>query len=223
MKRILLAVLAGLIVLVVFDFPGDDASREHASPISATSGGGSESAAPTRGGAVSQLMEKFVFRKRALIGESQGPLFGSHGWQPLPPITATATAPPPVAPPMSYKFSGASVYNGQLQVFLTKGDAIIPISLGETIEGGYRVEAIDERQITLRYLPLEQDQVIPISTSLSFAGARVPTAGNNAALPANAAASHAVADGRLLVLDERNQNKPAQLLWQGPQQVKLGT
>ena len=149
MKRILLAVLAGLIVLVVFDFPGDDASREHASPISATSGGGSESAAPTRGGAVSQLMEKFVFRKRALIGESQGPLFGSHGWQPLPPITATATAPPPVAPPMSYKFSGASVYNGQLQVFLTKGDAIIPISLGETIEGGYRVEAIDERQITL--------------------------------------------------------------------------
>ncbi len=28
---------------------------------------------------------------------------------------------------------------------------------------------------------------------------------------------------RVLVLDERNQNKPAQLFWQGPQQVKLGT
>jgi Cohesin domain len=27
----------------------------------------------------------------------------------------------------------------------------------------------------------------------------------------------------VLVLDERNQIKPAQLLWQGPQQVKLGT
>lgn len=124
---------------------------------------------------------------------------------------------------MPYRFSGASLFNGRLQVFLAKGDTIIPISPGETIEGGYRVEAIDERQITLKYLPLEQDQVIPISTSLSFAGARVPAAGESAAPKTGAAADQAASRGRVLVLDERNQNKPARFLWQGPQQVKLGT
>jgi hypothetical protein len=223
MRRILFVILAGLIALVVFDFPRDDASSNNASPILAMSGGRSESADLTRGGASPQRLGQFVFRKRTPIGEAQGPLFGSHVWQPLPLSTAAVAAPPPVAPPMPYKFAGASVYNGQLQVFLAKGDSIIPVGLGETIEGGYRVEAIDERQITLMYLPLEQHQVIPISTSLSFAGVRVATAGDNTASRANAASGHVVGDGRVLVLDERNQNKPAQLLWQGPQQVKLGT
>jgi hypothetical protein len=219
----LFVVLVGFVVFVVIDLSRDDASSNNASPISATTGGRSESAAPTRGGATAQLMGQFVFRKRTPIGEPQGLLFGSHIWQSLPLSTATVTAPPTIAPPMPYKFSGASLFDGQLQVFLAKGDSIIPVGLGETIEGGYRVEAIDERQITLKYLPLEQNQVIPISTPLSFAGARVATVGDSAASRASAASSHAVGDGWVLVIDERQHNKPAQLLWQGPQQVKLGT
>ncbi len=196
MKRILFAVLAGLVALVVFDFPGDNTSSDHTSLISATSGRRSESAAPTHGGTGTQWNGQFGFRKRAPIGEPQGLLFGSHSWQPLPLTTSKVAAPPPVAPPMPYKFAGASVYNGQLQIFLAKGDSIIPVSLGETIEGGYRVEAIDERQITLMYLPLEQNQVIPISTSLSFAGVRVSTAGNSTASSAIATSGHAVGDGQ---------------------------
>jgi hypothetical protein len=223
MRVIFLVVLAALVAFMVMDFSDDDVSGRNASPVSSTLGGKSEPAATAQGGAAAQLMGHFAFRKRPLFGKPQGTLFDSHSWQSLPAVPTPVSASPPVPPPMPYMFSGASVYNEQLQVFLAKGDSVIPISLGETIDGGYRIDAIDERQITLKYLPLEQDQVIPISTSLSFAGARVPTAGNNAASPANTAPGHPVTDGRLLVLDERNQNKPARILWQGPKQVKLGT
>ena len=108
-----------------------------------------------------------------------------------------------------------------MQIFLAKGDSIVPISLGQTLVGGYRLDTIDERQITLTYLPLEQKQVIPIPTSVSFAGARLPTAVDHAASRVGAVSGNAIGAGP--VLDERRQNPSAQLLWHGPRQVKLGT
>jgi len=181
----LLAALAGLVAFVVIDFARDEASDNKAASGSAKTGGAGESAARPRDGAASRSPTPFVFRERAPFGETQGALFDSHEWQSSSPATAAvavlAPPPPPVAPPMPYRFSGALVSEGQLQIFLAKGDSIISVGLGETIEGGYRVDAIDERQITLTYLPLEQKQVIPVSTSVSFAGARLPTAADSAA------------------------------------------
>ena len=180
----MVAALAGLVAFVVIDFARDEASDNKASSGSAKTGGPGESAARPRDGAASRSPTPFVFRERSPVGEPQGAPFDSHEWRSSSPGTAAVAVvapPPPVAPPMPYQFSGALVSEGQLQIFLAKGDSIISVGLGETIEGGYRVDAIDERQITLTYLPLEQKQVIPVSTSVSFAGARLPTAADSAA------------------------------------------
>jgi len=226
MRRVLFAALAGLVALVVIDFSTDEASDKSASSGSAKSGGPGDPAARPRDGAESRSPTQFVFRERAPFGETQGALFDSHEWQSSSPATAAvavlAPPPPPVAPPMPYQFSGAFISEGQLQIFLAKGDSILSVGLGETIEGGYRVDAIDEREITLIYLPLGQKQVVPVSTSVSFAGARLPTAADSAASRGSAVSANSAGDSLVLIRDERQPSRPAQFSWHGPQTVRVG-
>jgi hypothetical protein len=217
----LFVALAGLVAFVVIDLARIDVSRKNDSSIEMETSGRGETASRSRGEAADKAVGQFAFRKRAPIGEPQGAVFDSHNWQPSPITASKVVAPPPVAPPMPYRFSGATVYEGRMQIFLAKIDTIIPVAVGETIEGGYRVDAIDERQVTLTYLPLEQKQVISISTPVSFAGADLLTAVNHAAPRVGAVPVNAIGAGP--VLDEQRQNPSAQLLWHGPRQVKLGT
>src|SRR5207247_9624185 len=119
--------------------------------------------------------------------------------------------PAPAAPPMPYRYAGKLVQGGHQSVLLAKGDMLFQVNEGETLDGAYRVESIGETQVTLTYLPLAHEERIAVDSSLPVAvSATRPdpaaTAGGGQAASATAAPA-----------------RPAPLLWEGPQQVKLGT
>ncbi len=112
---------------------------------------------------------------------------------------------------MPYRYAGKVVQGGQQLVLLAKGDMLFPVTEGETLDGAYRVESIGETQVVLTYLPLAREERIAVDSSLPVAASATrldPAAAAGGGQAASATAAPA---------------RRAQLLWEGPQQVKLGT
>jgi hypothetical protein len=88
----------------------------------------------------------------------------------LPPmkrISPAAASPAPAPPPLPYRFAGRLNQGAVTQVFLGRGDEIIPIKVGDTIDGQYRIESISESGVTLVHLPTGIRQLIEVDSSLS--------------------------------------------------------
>ncbi len=152
------------------------------------------------------------------MGEPRGEPFGSRSWNP-PPAAPVASAPPlaPPAPPNPYKVAGTVLQDGAKRVFLTKGDRVYEARQGEELDGGYRIESIAADHVVLLYVPLDKREQLPIAATL---GADVPLAeplprAEAAAAPLSAAKSAETAESQQAA-------KPAQLRWDGPQQVRAG-
>jgi hypothetical protein len=76
-----------------------------------------------------------------------------------------APPPPPQAPPVPFTYMGKLVEDGKATVFLVQGERNLIAREGETLAGGWRVDAIAEQSMTLTYVSLDQQR------TLSFAAA----------------------------------------------------
>ncbi len=108
---------------------------------------------------------------RPTFGEARSDAFAPRQWAPAAPA-AKHTPPPPAAPPMPYRYAGKVVHDGTEQLMLSKGDTVLPVRIGETLEGGYRVESFDSRWISLRHLPSGLLQLIAVDSVLDPEGSR---------------------------------------------------
>src|SRR5690606_23757372 len=88
-------------------------------------------------------------------------LFAPHSWYvatPAQPVVvrpgAAPVAPQPVAPPLPFSFIGKLDDSQRLQIFLLNGERLHVVTVGDVIDGTYRVERIDPQQLTLTYLPM---------------------------------------------------------------------
>lgn len=230
-KAVLFAILAGALGLVIVDYSREEHPTRFANrpasdvpPVDGKVDGSSQPGA-------AKGMNVLALPERPLLGELRSELFSSHSWQPPAPKISAAPAAPvaPSAPPMPYRYAGKLVQGGEYSVLLSKGDAVFPIREGDTLEGAYRVEAIGETQVTLVYLPLGRKENIPVVSSLPAMGAvsgASPAAaqGTSQAVPAIAAAHRSTpsAGGAFPGATHKTETGPARLLWEGPQQVKLG-
>jgi len=89
--------------------------------------------------------------------------FPPRDWRPPPPPPAQPPPPPPpTAPPLPYAVLGKKLEDGQWQVFLQRDDRILIVKPSDTIDNSYRVEAIKPPVMILTYLPLQQEQQLPI-------------------------------------------------------------
>jgi hypothetical protein len=101
-------------------------------------------------------------------------LFASHSWilKPPPPpptpalpvIAEPSPKPePPSAPPLPFRYLGQLDARAGAVVFLLKGEDILMVRTGDSIENTYKVEAIAESAVEFIYLPLgtKQSLVIP--------------------------------------------------------------
>ena len=237
-SKVLIAVLAGLVGLVVYDSITEP--RATGSPArTATGSGVSEQRENSAQAGAERHGVKLELRDRAPFGEPREGLFSSHSWQPsISPRASSDRRTPiaPVAPPVPYRFAGALVQDGKLQVLLATGNKIVPAREGETLEGGYRIDSIGDDQITLTYLPLRKKQVIPFFSSLVPAMKRealaraesdrgsAPTAVSSAFASSDAGARQSTPRANSTLEGERKlgNQKKAQLSWRGPKQVQLG-
>jgi hypothetical protein len=134
-----------------------------------------------------------------------------------------------MAPPLPFKFVGKLVQEGRLSALLAKGDSVIPVKEGETLDGTYKLESIADTQITLVYLPLGQKQTLPVFTSLADTSQPAPVAAGATSRTASASSGGAAPGAPIpigmVVAQAPSVFGPAQatLAWSGPRQVKLGT
>jgi hypothetical protein len=210
-KAALVATLGVLVALVVLDVQRSDPGGSTAARVAAK---GDPPAAGAREPAASADVRErapLALPDRPALNEPQAELFGSQSWQAPPPkLAARAPAAAPALPPNPYRFAGKLLQDGALQVLLSQGDRVFPAKPGETLDGGYRVEAIRETEVTLLYLPLGQRERIPVNSQL---GAGEPLAEASApSAPVAAPTAPAAGSG----------NQPARLAWQGPEQVRTG-
>lgn len=155
--------------------------------------------------------------EREAIGKPAGTLFSAQSWSAAAPQRAAKPAPiaPPSPPPMPYRVAGSVFQDNAQQIILARGDVVLTVREGDTLEGGYRVEAIRADRIMLVYLPMNVTQELPVTSSLAVdeppprSAASAPT-GRAAGAVAAAASSSAG-------------EQPARLHWEGPAQVQAGT
>ncbi len=176
------------------DFPDKPAP---ATPVAATAGAKAEP-------------ERFAsLPAREPIGRARGSLFETQALAPkaapAKPITVAAAPARPVAPPMPYRVAGKLVRDGTVQVLLSKGEALLTVREGDTVDNQYRVDSIRDDKVTLVYLPLDARHELPVVTALGPPPQAYTQAG---ALPPSGA-TEATAERALL-------------RWQGPERVRAG-
>jgi hypothetical protein len=167
----------------------------------------SEAAAP-RAAQKSEPASGFLaaLPKRDTMGKPEGELFGPRSWAPVaPPVQQrrVVEAPAkPTAPPIPYKVAGVVNAEDGTRVVLAKGDRVYELSVGQTLEEGFRLESISPHALEFVYVPLGERQEMPvIGFGLDVTPVRAVAAAPAAPAPTPAA---------------------AQLRFEGPQQVRAG-
>jgi hypothetical protein len=85
---------------------------------------------------------------------------------PVVPIEPVVEAPPPPPPPVPtppfpFKYTGSHRQeSGQTTYFLTKGNQLYTVEVGEILDQVYSIDSEEEGQLTVTYLPLERTQTI---------------------------------------------------------------
>ena len=103
---------------------------------------------------------------REPMGEPRGELFGPRSWAPIPVVAerpAPRVPPKPSAPPLPYRIAGQVVQEDGMRVVLVKGNRIFEVRQGETLDDGYRLDAIAPHSLTFSYVPLGTTQVLAVA------------------------------------------------------------
>ncbi len=93
-------------------------------------------------------------------------LFGAKSWYVPPPPAYVPPPPPPpppppTAPPLPFVFLGSYTPSGDVTVyFLTRGDRVYDVKVGDTVDGIYQIESAKGGQLTFNYKPLNQRQTL---------------------------------------------------------------
>ena len=98
-------------------------------------------------------------------------LFRTQSWYVAPPPPPPAPVvyvppPPPTAPPLPFTVMGSYAHPGDATVyFLTRGDSVFDVHVGDTIDNTYSVDGAANGQLLLTYKPLNIQQTLPLGDS----------------------------------------------------------
>jgi hypothetical protein len=96
-------------------------------------------------------------------------LFSALSWYvappPPPPAPVVAQAPPvPTAPPLPFAYMGSYRHEGAASptFFLTAGDRVYDVKIGDTLDNTYSVDGVKSGQLLLTYMPLKIQQSLAV-------------------------------------------------------------
>lgn len=154
---------------------------------------------------------------REAIGRPQGELFGARPSAPTVPVAARRAIPQaperPAPPPIPYRVAGQVVAEDGMRVVLSKGDRVFEVRPGETLEEGFRVDAIAPHSVVFTYVPLGTTQEVAVSG----AGLDLPQPTRSVAAPAQPARPSSSSEK-----SEDAAPRTAQLRFEGPHEVRAG-
>jgi hypothetical protein len=155
-------------------------------------------APPTRAGSAPLPLADRLSRGW-LSGEASGDPFGAReaprpGARQAPrPFVAAAPAPAPVAAPFPYLYAGQlSLKDGKRHVYLMKGNDLVPINVGDVLDGVFKVTAIAAAEFEVVHLPSATTRVIQYA---SLGTGSTLAQGEPAPLPTHAGAPVSSAPG----------------------------
>jgi hypothetical protein len=171
--KLLCAVAAAIAVYLLASAP--DASTTTA--VAPRSESGRTSTAPVRrnvsstsGPDASALLARLS--RRVSDDRAAPALFHSQSWYVAPPPPPPAPyvepppPPPPTAPPLPFNVMGSYARPGDVTVyFLTRGDRVFDVRVGDTIDHMYSVDGAANGQLLLTYLPLKIQQTLAVGGS----------------------------------------------------------
>jgi len=176
--KVLLAVAIAVVAYVVMTKPDEPVASAAApaahtrSAAAGTTGQGSAQKAGTRNvssaGSDDSARLYAQLAHRVSEDESSGSLFKSTSWYtpppPPPPVAVVAVAPPPpTAPPVPFSVMGSYSRPGERKTyFLTRGDRVFDVHVGDTIDNTYSVDGESSGQLRLTYKPLNIQQTLPL-------------------------------------------------------------
>lgn len=118
---------------------------------------------------------------------ANGDPFQARSWEPVANAQQRRVAPPPPpppqAPPLPFAYMGKLVDDGAVIVFLTKQDRNYIVRAGDTLDGTYGVESIEDERLVLNYLPLGIRQTLPFAASPAATAAGLPQPSTRQGLP----------------------------------------
>lgn len=81
---------------------------------------------------------------------------------PTPAAIAPMPVPAPQAPSLPFRYIGQLTDAQVTTVFLAAPSDNLAVRLGETVLGSYRLDALSPTELTFTYLPLKQQQKLPL-------------------------------------------------------------
>ncbi len=144
-----LAALAG--VVTGREKPGGELSEARPAPQQATAA----APAPVADIDLAKL-------QRPASPAAQGDPFAPRSFAPPPQSVRAARAEKPSAPPLPFTYVGRVTHDGVTEVLVTRGDELISVAAGRSIDGEYRVDAVSESRIAFTYLPLKAKQSLEL-------------------------------------------------------------
>jgi hypothetical protein len=144
--------------------PGDDDEVAGLAPALPRDAGRAPALAAATTRAAALDLDRLDARQRALDAAApRATPFGRVSWAPPPPPPPPPAPPPrPVAPPFAYTYLGALLDGGVRTAFFGKDDRVLALKAGDTVDGAYRVDDMNDKQMLLTYLPLDQKLSVPL-------------------------------------------------------------
>jgi hypothetical protein len=108
---------------------------------------------------------------RVTDGKAASALFNTQSWHlapppPPPPAAVVVPPPPPTAPPLPFSVMGSYARPGDATTyFLTRGERVFDVRVGDTIDNTYSVDSASESQLLLTYKPLNIQQALILGGS----------------------------------------------------------
>ena len=141
-----------------------DAAPARRPPVATAQAPAGSAASPVPGRSLGDAVEKLdLLRSAPHDPGREGVLFGAVAWSPPAPTARPAAIPPPsppVAPPFPYPYIGGLVEDGVRTAFFMRGERVLPVKAGDTVDSLYHVDQLDEKEMTITFVPLNQAMTV---------------------------------------------------------------